>query len=215
LIKSFRIAALAFFCIGGRLGAGVITFSDLASGSCNFLGSSANSAGFTFADQSGGGNGLFLCDGNVVSDTPLVSMLSANGVSSILMTEQDSGVFALNSFDAGARTDGDYGTLTGIEVLGTYANSSTVNLDLPVVGTDFQTFTLPGSFANIVSIQFTALGPGGSFGGPEFTINNIVFDESSVPEPRSIFAMGGCLLALAIWRRRRAKNQMVITAAAG
>jgi hypothetical protein len=207
-----RLTLVVFIGLLGLSGsacAGVIDFSDLTSGNCNFLGSTANSGGFTFTDESGSGNGLFLCNGNVVANSSLVSMISANGRSSILMAAQSAGTFTLNSFDAGARTDSGYGTATGIDVLGTYGNSSTVDVQFSLTGFNFQTFTLPGTFANVVSVEFSALGtPSGSF-GPEFAFNNIVFNgAASVPEPASCALLGAGLLGIWGLRRRSAYGQL-------
>src|ERR1700722_16538567 len=82
--------------------AAVIDFSDLTSGSCNFVDVSADSGGFNFA-AGGGTDGLFLCDAGVVATNTSPALVDANQLSVITMMQIGSGAFALDSFSSGER----------------------------------------------------------------------------------------------------------------
>jgi hypothetical protein len=172
----------------GAANASTIDFSDLGSSSCASLGSSAHSGGFTFTDI--GGGGLFLCNAGVLQHNTTPALIAANTTSVLGMSETDGGLFSLQSFFAGSRTqdfnpDGALGgaNATGIDVVGTTL-SGTVSEHFDFSGLSFSQFILSSDFTGLSSLRITAAGPA----SPEFAINGIVVNEGGaggVPEPAS------------------------------
>lgn len=207
-----RNVAVAFAVLAGAASlpmtanAATINFSDLNSGSCAYAGSPATSQGFTFTDLSGGG--LFLCNAGVIQNNTTPALIAANVLSILGMTAEDNGLFSLQSFSAGGRTQ-DFNpniatgsTASGVEVVGVTAGG-TVTQSFDFNGLQFSNFALNAGFTGLSSVRFTALGSPNA----EFLINNIEVNGAggAVPEPATwalmIMGFGG---AGAMVRRRKA-----------
>jgi hypothetical protein len=184
----------------GAANASTINFSDLGSGSCAYLGSSAVSGGMNFSDVSGGG--LFLCDGNVIHNGSTPAIIAANTTSILDLNEADNSLFSVESFDAGSRL---YSTATGVDLVGTTLDGS-VFQHLTFSGENFSSFTLDPAFTGLTRLRITATGSG----RPEFLVNNIVVNEGgagAVPEPASwALMLVGFMGAGSMVRSRRVRG---------
>lgn len=205
LLVATGLATLGMLSAPMAASAATIDFSDLTSGSCNYVGAAATSQGFNFTDVSGGG--LFLCNGGVIQNNTTPALIAANTLSILDMAAVGNVAFSLESFFAGGRSQ-DFNpsaasgaTATGIQVVGT-TDSGTVSQNFTFTGVQFSQFTLNSNFTGLLNVRFTALGSG----GPEFLINNIdVNNRGAVPEPATWALMiGGFGMAGATLRRRRA-----------
>ena len=189
--------------------AATLDFSDLASGACNFVGSSVASGGFNFVDGSGPDGGLFLCNAGVLQHNTTPAMVSANGTGVITLSSVGGGSFSLQSFFAGTRTEdfnpdapsAYYGQATGINILGALTGGGFVSDHISFVGLQFDMFTLVGTFTGLDSVTFTTDGPGPA---NEFMINNIVVN-AAVPEPASLALLAVGLAGIGMIRRRQTR----------
>ena len=199
----------AFFAASSQ--ATVIDFQDVVSGSCNPLGASVQSQGFNFVGNPADG-ALFVCNAGVIQNNTTAALINANLRSILTMTEASGAVFSLESFFAGGRTADFnpagavtiYSVATSIDIVGMLFGGgsvlSSVVLD-SIASYDFTQFTLPSSFANLVSVTFTAQGDGDK---PEFLIDDIaVNSDRVVPEPGSLALIAGGLIGAGLSRRRR------------
>ena len=76
---------------------------------------------------------------------------------------------------------------------------------VPVALSDFETFFLPSSFTNLISVSFN--GQGGFFDGPlffrdDFSIDNIN-TSLPVPEPSTLLLLGTGLAAVGLRRWKK------------
>lgn len=120
----------------------------------------------------------------------------------VIMSPNGGGTFTLNQFDWGSRFS-EAGTFT---VHGDLFGGGTVSQVFALDGntSTFETFVLPGTFTNLVSVLFEHIG--GTQGIQN--IDNIVVN-TVVPEPGSIAAMlslVGFGAGAMVIRRRRAKK---------
>lgn len=185
--------------LAGSASAATLDFSDLQSGSCNFVGSPVVSQGYRFTDVSAGG--LFLCNGFVIHNGASPALIAANTRSVLRFERADATAFSLQSFFAGARTNsGPLSAASGIEVVGT-TGSGSVSQTINFNGLAFENFTLNSGFTGLSSVQISALGEG----APEFLINAIVVDgAAAIPEPAAwAMLISGFGLIGATQRRRR------------
>jgi hypothetical protein len=211
--KFLAAVAFAFSAAGSQ--ASVIDFGDLASGSCNYLGAgTVQSRGFDFNGNSLD-SGMFLCDAGVIQHNTSGALINANSLSIITMAQTGGGVFSLNSFFAGGRTDdfnpdgavSSYSVATGIDIVGNLLGGGTVSTSIVLDSSApyaWLEYLLPASFANLTSVVFTAQGGDTA----EFLIDDIAVNEhrNSVPEPGILSLLAGALVGLGFLRKRSPIN---------
>lgn len=170
--------------------AATITFSDLPSGNCNFIGGGpVSSGGYTFSGNPADSN-MFVCNANQVAQNTSAALINANLRSIITMTSASGGAFDLQSFDAGSRALYQNVTQpyplrasTGISIEGFFNGGLVASTSVVFTDLNFSTFNLGDAFNNLTAARFTALGVGET---PEFIIDNINVGAavpSAVPEP--------------------------------
>ena len=187
-----------------------IDFQDLPSGACAYLGANAVSRGFLF---NGVDAGLFTCNAGVLQHNTSAALINANSRSIVTMSRVGGAPFTLTSFFAGGRTgefNADlpvtfYTPATGIDILGTLFGGGTVSTSIfldALAPYAWSQFFLPGTFTNLQSVRFSAVGNGST---PEFLIDDIVVDAVVVtPEPGSLALVAtGLIGVLGVARRRR------------
>jgi hypothetical protein len=199
---------------GGAAYAVLIDFEDVVIAGTNPIVISTNSRGFNFA--SGHHHEI---------NNPAFSGVASNGTQYILeegaslgqpitMTQIGGGTFSLTSFD-GAEVwvvnNASFPNATVLNVLGNVSGGGVVNTSFNLDGiidgaggaADFQTFFLPGTFTNLVSVVFSGSIVGGSTNAG-ISIDNLNSDGQTVPEPASLALLLGALAAASWSRRRRA-----------
>ncbi|MEH3159091.1 MAG: PEPxxWA-CTERM sorting domain-containing protein [Sphingomonas taxi] len=211
MLKTARRAAMlaaATMAIGAvaPASAATITFSDLQSGSCAGGSNSVVSGGYTFTANTG--NGIFICNPNVVGQNTSAAIVSANGLGVITFAPQNGSAFNLTSFDAGSRTAdynpsmAGYQSATGILVQGLVGANVVASTNFAFSGFTFGTFNLSSAFSGLTSARITATGPNTN---AEFVLDNVTVT-SAVPEPASwammILGMGAVGYALRSAKRR-------------
>jgi len=134
-----------------------------------------------------------------IGSTPIVSVQASTGAA-----------FSLLSFDlAEVSKDFPIWWANNVVVTGFLNGGGTVSTSIvpdfvhdgPGGVADFQTVLLPGTFTNLVSVQFAGTGPGAN----DFTLDNLAFETNEVPEPASLalIGIGTCITGLGALRRRR------------
>lgn len=107
----------------------------------------------------------------------------------VTLSQLDGAPFSLSSFDAAGSFMGLDFQAANIDVVGTIVGGGNVSTSVQLgnSGVDFQTFQLPSSFTNLVSVTFN--GSGGVHNGPTFFRQDFSLDNLVVPEP-STFVLG-------------------------
>lgn len=186
----------------------VIDFQDVTSGSCRSQGNLVTSRGFNFTGNPSDPN-LWVCNAGVIQNNTSAALVDANSKSIVTMSAADSSLFSLQSFFAGSRTadfnpsqvSSYFGLATGIEIVGTLFDSSTVSQTISFNHLDWEQFNVSNAFTNLVSVTFTALGASVR---PEFLIDDIVVNEFvNAPEPITLVLLSFGLAGLGFSRRNR------------
>lgn len=154
-----------------------------------------NAAGWgIFTDGFVGGGAPYTQNGT----TRLVASGDRNGTrASVTMTRTGGGTFSVQGFDAASMFPG----LTDrMSILGNLSGGGTVS-DLISVDDTFDSYALAG-FAGLDSIVFSDALPG-NFREHGFSIDNIIVDGATVPEPGSLALFGFAVAGMAATRSRR------------
>lgn len=209
--RSLAICALAASgtVLSAPASAEIITFSNLPSGNCAFIGSTVTSGSFTFDAN----DSFFVCNPGVIQNNTTPALIDANATSIITMSLTGGGTFDLNSFFAGGRTNGfqtsvpsPYQGSLGLTVEGFFVGGGSVSSTFLFTGTNWEEFFLPSTFADLTSATFTAFG---NTQVPEFLIDDITvngdFQNSVVPEPSTwaMMLLGFGAVGFSMRRRRR------------
>ena len=109
--------------------------------------------------------------------------------STITIQKQGGGSFDLNSVDLAVWTTTP---ATMVRV-----SSGALSQDFSP-GTTFGTFLFPAGWAGLTSVSLTNVG-----GANAWTLDNVVLNTSTVPEPASLLLFGTGLVGLRSWRKRR------------
>ncbi len=127
----------------------------------------------------------------------------------LTMSAVDGSPFSLLSLDA-AQTFVGYQRVLDLNVIGQVQGGGIVTdlLTTPAGGADaFQTFTLPNSFTDLLSVKF--VGADTTYPDGEFAIDNIVVQPfKAVPESSTLALFGAGLVGLCALRRRKATGRI-------
>ena len=218
-LVTFTAGAALMLVLVRPAGAVLIDFDDAPFPGTNEIVTSTTSDGFTFSSG----------HHHEVNDPPagFASPLADNGTqyimeeggslgTAITMTLTASGTFSLGSFDGAEvfiNAPSDFPNATSIDVLGNLSGGGTVGASFALDGiidgaggaSDFQTFALPATFTNLVSVVFSGSIIGGS-NNAGISIDNLNTEPSSngVPEPATLALLGVALAGLGFARRRKA-----------
>ena len=131
------------------------------------------------------------------------------------MFASDNSAFSMQSFWGGEfYSAGSPANSPTIRVIGTFVGGGTVTQDFLLDGyadgngglpADMQVFTLSPAFTNLAKVDFLGLvSPG--FTNNYYSLDNIVVNGSTVPEPASMMLLGTGLAGVAARLRRRSRR---------
>ena len=149
-----------------------------------------------FTDPFIGGGAPWVHNGT----TRLVASGDRSATAFVDFSRTDAAHFSLNEIDAATMFPGFSGR---IEVIGTLGAGGTVSSFFDVFDS-FGTYALPATFTDLVSVRVRDTFSGNFRAEPGFSIDNIVFNGSSVPEPSNliILCVGAIGFAGIYWLRR-------------
>ncbi|MBX3616948.1 FxDxF family PEP-CTERM protein [Nitrosomonas sp.] len=160
-------------------------------------------SGFRF-DFNASGWGVFgpgsgaCCNVNYNGTTSLFADGDKHGKNaSSLMTPTTGGTFSIFSLDASVYWTGATGTL---DIIGNLFGGGTVTTSLSISST-WQNFLLPGTFTNLVSVEFRDSQSGSFLSAPGFGVDNINITPVPEPETYAMLLAGLGLLSLMVRRR--------------
>ena len=202
-MKIRHLAALALLVVTSASQATVLDFNEKSDGQY-WIGSTTSQSFTATTLETNGNIGLVThVDGygNSNGTVSLISWTNGDSDSGFTLAKNDLSLFSLNAFDFANGYPNFSSAVTSLDIIGTYANSSTTVQHFEAIwgSTDFATLTLNNSFSNLVSVNFIA---NGFYNRAVW--DNIVVDEAShVAEPAPFLLLGLGLFGLGVARRNK------------
>jgi hypothetical protein len=196
--------ALSISCLSTPAHAATITFNSEPGG---FIpaGSSQTVEGFDFqVDNGTSAFGAFSLQGDLINNGTRNLFLANHSL--LTLSQNGGGSFDLIGFDlAGSWVDPGLWSrwASSVDVTGFFSAGGSITTNISLPGTAiFETKNLIG-FTGLSSVVFAPRINGGSSSqfDYEFTLDNIVVADSSVPEPATLLLLGAGLAAAAARRR--------------